>query len=80
MDRGGPDEAQRNLAQPFPISGKEATRTMKTGGKAMAPWSPEKGPERDPHEVDCPECQGRGQINGKTCSRCDGKGVILTRR
>jgi DnaJ-class molecular chaperone len=45
---------------------------------------PERGPEREPHEVTCPQCHGSGQVkdskgNARTCDRCHGKGTILSR-
>lgn len=28
--------------------------------------------------VSCPECSREGEIEGKRCEKCEGKGVILT--
>jgi len=43
----------------------------------------ERGPEREPREVSCPQCGGSGTVkdNGsnKKCSRCGGRGTIVTR-
>jgi len=33
--------------------------------------NPERGPERGPErEKTCPDCQGKGSKDGKTCRRC----------
>ncbi len=37
----------------------------------------ERGPERGPErEKTCPDCQGKGSKNGKTCDRCGDRGAI----
>jgi len=28
-------------------------------------------------EGPCPDCQGKGQINGHRCRTCDGSGVVI---
>lgn len=41
----------------------------------------ERGPERDPHEVQCPDCGGTGKNpDGSPCRRCQGRGYILTQK
>ena len=43
-------------------------------------WNPEKGPEGGPEtERECPDCGGKGMVDGKTCEKCKGAGVILKR-
>ncbi|MCS7464113.1 tryptophan RNA-binding attenuation protein [Paenibacillus doosanensis] len=32
----------------------------------------------DDLEAACPECNREGKVEGETCPKCDGKGVILT--
>ncbi len=44
----------------------------------------ERGPEREPHEVTCPQCDGSGQMkdskgNPTTCDSCNGSGTIFSR-
>lgn len=34
----------------------------------------------DDLEVACPHCERAGEIEGKPCPACSGKGVILTRK
>lgn len=40
-----------------------------------------RGPERDPHKVRCPDCNGTAKTeSGERCQRCQGRGWILTQK
>ena len=48
-------------------------------------FSYEKGPEKEPHEITCPKCEGTGKVKDKdgvikTCDLCGGKRTILSHR
>jgi DnaJ-class molecular chaperone len=39
-------------------------------GDVAKPGTPANG------EAPCPECQGKGQVNGQRCRNCDGTGIV----
>lgn len=56
-------------------NGSAAARRAKADDKEPKPSKPI--PEADAEMVECADCEGEGEIDGKTCATCQGRGEIL---
>lgn len=53
------------------MAGDKPQSTKLNPGDVAPPGTPATG------EAPCPECQGKGTINGQRCRNCDGTGIVI---
>ncbi len=70
-DRSGNQTAQRQTPEKDrPVASPKQDQPLRSGDDAPA-GTPGTG------EVVCPECDGRGRINGQRCENCGGTGRVV---